>query len=174
MFKVIGCPKCKTIQYIKKDQKTRICTQCGQQINCLKSPVLTKANSEKEAQAIVKSMKTPNEVVLKLKQYQQKMEVNKSQRRDNYQILGDLISQLLEIFPRAIPEAILLKQAADSGLDDREFITHILSEFQSIGNLIINLDFQNNRLLKFINVPFSYGKISIKKPEIHIKNHTNK
>jgi hypothetical protein len=174
VFKVIGCPKCKTIQYVKKDQKTRICTQCGHHIDCLKSPILSKANTEKEAQATVKSMKTPNDIILKLKQYQQKIDYTKSQRGDNYQILGDLITKLLEFFPNAIPESILFEQAVDSGLDNREFITQILNELQNVGNLIINLDFQNNRLLKFINVPFSYGKISIKKPVIPIRNHIDK
>ena len=64
---IIRCLKCNTPQYIKEGQQTRICPRCGIRIQCKKMKVYYKTNTIREANLLVRYLKTPKEVRKNLK-----------------------------------------------------------------------------------------------------------
>lgn len=126
---------------------------------------MSKASTLNEAQAIVKALKTPSDVAIKINEFSKKIQSNRSSTSDKSSLLGTLISELLNLFPNAMPEKLLFDKIKDFDIED-QFLQNILDQFQELGYLLRNKDAQGNRVLKFLNTPFTIGKITILKPKL--------
>ena len=168
MYRIIVCNKCGTPQYVRKDQKNRKCPRCGYTIQCQKMKTLSVAETEMEASQIVRNMKTPGEIgqrVAKLKAKLSKV----TTKYDNFQMLSNLLTELLAIFPNAMPRDVLIEKAKEVGLEDIDFIHENLEKMSQEGLVIMNIDFNKKIILKFPSVPFTLGKITVSKPKSSVE-----
>ncbi len=172
-FKIIICNKCSTPQYIRKSQKHRKCPRCGYNIPCEKSKSFGEAESEMEASQIVRNMKTPGEIGQRFAKLRAKYQSQKA-NSNNYEILGNLITEMIGVFPKAMPRQLLIDNALKLGLDDLDFIIDILEKMNLEGLVLINKDHQNNEILKFPTIPFSFGKLYVRKPASSNEFHKKK
>lgn len=161
-YYIVRCSQCGTPQYIREDQKTRTCPKCRKRIKCNVLKKLANAQSAQEAIKIVQSLKTPNK-------YEAKIELLKSRlqgsKRSNESVFGNLISELLLVFPNQLPKKELLVQASKLDITEEE-VESFLEQLNKKGLVLINKDFRPNHsglLLKFPSIPFTFGKISVKK-----------
>lgn len=163
-FLIIECSRCGTPQYIRLGQHTRICPKCNLHINCQTVKPLTRVSSEKEAVECIQSMKTPNELEERIKKVRNLIKKNENIKQDKSLLFSNLISELLGLFPNAMPKKIIYIKAAEINLDS-DFVTKLIKELESNGFLLNSVDFQNNEIIKFINLPITLGNIHIKKPK---------
>lgn len=78
-------------------------------------------------------------------------------------LLGQLISELLKIFPNAMPEDFLIEKAIELELDEK-YVKDIISKLNERGLVIITKDDSNKskkKILKFPSIPFKFGKLYI-------------
>jgi hypothetical protein len=163
MYKIIICNKCSTPQYVRKTQKHRKCPRCGYNISCQKSKSFGEAETEPEASQVVRNMKTPGEIGQRLAKLQAKHQ-NQTSSVNNYKILSNLITEMIGVFPQAMPQNLLLENAKKLGIEDELFILNLIEKMNLEGLVLINKDFRHNVVLKFPKVPFSFGKLSVHKP----------
>ncbi|MHA1673969.1 MAG: DUF1922 domain-containing protein [Promethearchaeota archaeon] len=162
-YYIVKCNKCGLAQFILDSQKTRICPKCRKKLRCNQLKVLDKAESPLEAVQIVQSMKLPNE-------FEKKIDIIKSQlqgkkKASKEKIFGDLLSGLISLFPNHLPKQYLLTHALKMDLSEEDVET-FLEKLHVAGLVIINRDFRPGNkdvVLKFPSVPFTAGKISVKK-----------
>ncbi|MHA1612546.1 MAG: DUF1922 domain-containing protein [Promethearchaeota archaeon] len=162
-YHIVKCNNCGLAQFIREDQKTRFCPKCNKKLKCNQLKVLDKAQSPLEAVQIVQSMKISNK-------FEKKIDIIKSQlqgpkKSSKEKIFGDLISGLIPLFPNNIPKQYLLDQAIKMDLLEED-VENLLEKLHEAGLVIINRDFRpgnNDIVLKFPSIPFSVGKITVKK-----------
>src|SRR6056297_3418819 len=164
-YYIIHCNKCATPQYIKSGQKTRKCPYCGNRMVCKKMRIFAKTNSLQEANQIVRDIKTPTEVKKRISLIANKYKNASNQKSFNYQLLGDLLSELIAVFPRALPESYLIQRAEMLGLKDEEFIEKILDQLNQHGLMTRNKDQKGRMVLYFPSLPFKFKKLYVKKPK---------
>jgi hypothetical protein len=163
MYLIVKCSNCGTVQYIGKDQKTRVCPRCKARLVCKDLRVFDTADSITEASQLVRSMKSPQEISQRLARLRANQQ---SPNSDKYKILGHLITELLAIFPNAMPKHLLVEKALELNIP-LEFLEKILQTLHNEGLMLINKDSTNHNthfILKFPSVPFSLGKLYVKKP----------
>ena len=56
-YNIIRCPHCKTLQYVRVEQKTRKCIRCGRTLKLRNVAVLYRAKDGREASAVVRYLK---------------------------------------------------------------------------------------------------------------------
>jgi formylmethanofuran dehydrogenase subunit B len=156
---------CGTPQYIKKDQRHRKCPRCDKQLDCNKHKAIAWAETINEAIEIVKELKTPAEMQQRIFELKHKIQNTSNAIRDNYALLGDLITELLYTFPNSMPQSIIIQKAIEIGLEDQEFITTTLNAINQKGDVLINQDQRGNKVYKFINLPIYYQKLKIQYPQ---------
>jgi len=125
--------------------------------------VFGKALSIQEASQFVRTLKTPSEMVQRVAKLKANINLTKENK---YNMLSKLITELLAIFPNAMPQKILFSKASELGLEE-EFVSKILKLLHEKGLMIRNKDktnFNSNFLLKFPSIPFKEGKIIVDKP----------
>ena len=128
-----------------------------------KLKVFAKAESVKEASDLVRSMKTPSEVGQRIARL--KAETS-SDTTNKHHLLGNLITELIAVFPNAIPLQMLVSKGVDLGLEE-EFILKTIDHLNHQGLVLKNQDntnFQSHMILKFTNVPFTEGKLHVARP----------
>ncbi|MHA1585609.1 MAG: hypothetical protein ACTSVU_01060 [Promethearchaeota archaeon] len=108
-------------------------------------------------------MKTPSEFGQRMARLNADLHQSK---KNNYEILGNVISELLAIFPNALPKDILLSKANEFDISD-EFCEGIFEKMSEAGLLLINKDRiadSNKTVFKFPSLPIKFGKLFIQKP----------
>jgi len=163
LYKIIRCNKCSTPQYVRKTQKHRKCPRCGYNISCQKSQAFGEAETEPEASQVVRNMKTPGEIGQRLASLQAKYQAPRSSS-NQYELMGNLITEMMGVFPKAMPRQLLLDNAKKLGIDDTDFVNKLIDKMNLEGLVLINKDFQHNEVLKFPKVPFAFGKLYVRKP----------
>ena len=164
-YLIIHCNRCGTPQYITSTQKTRTCPRCRQRIVCSKMKVIARTSSIKEANQMVRDMKTPSEVKQRISMLSEKYKSSKSQEDLDYEILGELISEMSAVFPRAIPQNILLERAKELGIETLNIIEDIFSKLNQQGLLLINKNSRGQITLHFPSIPFKFNKLFVNKPK---------
>lgn len=125
--------------------------------------VFAKAESVKEASDLVRSMKTPSEIGQRLARLKSETSSNMTNK---YNLLGNLITELIAVFPNAIPFQMLISKGAELGLED-DFILKTIDHLNHQGLVLKNQDntnFQSHLILKFPNIPFTEGKLHVARP----------
>ena len=131
--------------------------------------VFAKALTIHEASQLVRSMKTPKEIELRINKLKASSSATQSQNK--YQLLGKLITELIAIFPNAMPRSYLIdKGVKEFGLQE-EFIEKIIENLNKDGLVLINR-VNSQDVLKFPSIPFSAmnGKLYVSNPN-PLKNH---
>jgi hypothetical protein len=170
MYKIIRCLECGTLQYIRDDQVTRSCPRCRYKIKCKSAKVFARADSEREASEIVRSMKTPGEITQRMSHLKSVLHKSSTGKNNLYPALGKIITQLLSVFPNAMPQSILISKAKEMLICENDIeILDILDKLNKEGLMLINKDFNNNIILKFPSLPFTYGKIHVSKPNTKVQ-----
>ncbi len=108
-------------------------------------------------------MKTPNEVSRRLAKV---FALKKSGTQNQNYNLGILISELLGIFPKAMPMKILLEKAQNINIS-KDFVEKSLEDLNKEGLVLLSKDSANKngeRVLIFPSLPFKFGKMSVSKP----------
>ncbi|WP_457557737.1 DUF1922 domain-containing protein [Candidatus Harpocratesius sp.] len=162
VYYVVRCSNCGTPQYIRETQKTRTCPKCRKKIKCQTLKILAKAENIHEALQIVQTMKSPNKYELKIEEFKAKLQGTKKNQEI---LLGDLLSELILLFPNQLPKSYLIENAKNIGLDLKKLEANLLKLSQA-GLMLINKDFRpgsTDLLLKFPSIPFTFGKINIRK-----------
>jgi len=134
--------------------------------------VFAKALTIHEASQLVRSMKTPKEIELRINKLKAISSATQSQNK--YQLLGKLITELIAIFPNAMPRSYLIdKGVKEFGLLE-EFIEKIIENLNKDGLVLINR-VNSQDVLKFPSIPFSAmnGKLYVSNPN-PLKNHRSR
>ena len=153
------------MQYIQKGQQTRVCPRCRTRLKCKDLKIFEKAQTLNEAVTLVRHMKTPNEVTQRMA----KLTALKTGNKTNEAVLfGKLLSELLKILPKALPENFLLEKANEMQIPE-EYIAQTLSQLNQEGLVIFKVDntknnTKSNNILQFPSLPFKFGKIYVAKP----------
>jgi len=124
--------------------------------------ILAKAESVQEALQIVQHMKSPHKYELQIEKFKAKLQGTK---KSEEVIIGDLLSELIQLFPNQLPKSYLI-QAAENIELDLDTLEKNLEKLNQAGLVLINRDFRPNShdfLLKFPSIPFTFGKIQVKK-----------
>lgn len=162
VYYVVRCSNCGTPQYIQESQKTRTCPKCRKKIKCTKLKIYAKAESIREALQIVQQMKSPNKYELRIEEFKAKLQGTK---KNEDILLGELLSELIHIFPTQLPKSYLVQTAENLGLDLGRLETKI-SEMNQAGLILVNKDFRpnsNDLLISFPSLPFKFGQIRVHK-----------
>ncbi len=125
--------------------------------------VFAKAESIREASDLVRSMKTPSEVGQRIARLKA---VNSTDSTNKYNLLGILITELIAVFPNALPLRMLVSKGMELGLEE-DFIIKTMDHLNHQGLVLKNKDSTNNKshmILKFPNIPFSDGKLQVSQP----------
>ena len=159
-------------QYISSLQRTRRCPKCRTKLNCERMAVFAKALTINEASQLVRSMKTPKEIELRINKLKALSSTTKSQNK--YLLLGKLITELIAIFPNTMPKFYLIEKGVNEFGLTEEFIEKILENLNKNGLVLIN-KVNNKDVLKFPNIPFSAmnGKLYVSHPD-PLKNRRTK
>ena len=132
--------------------------------------VFAKALTIHEASQLVRSMKTPKEFEQRINKLKASSSATESQNK--YQLLGKLITELIAIFPNAMPRSYLIdKGVKEFGLPE-EFIEKIIENLNKDGLVLINR-VNSQDVLKFPSIPFSIGKLYVSNPN-PLKNHRSR
>ena len=134
--------------------------------------VFAKALTIHEASQLVRSMKTPKEFEQRINKLKASSSATESQNK--YQLLGKLITELIAIFPNAMPRSYLIdKGVKEFGLPE-EFIEKIIENLNKDGLVLINR-VNSQDVLKFPSIPFSAmnGKLYVSNPN-PLKNHRSR
>ncbi|MHA1720468.1 MAG: hypothetical protein ACTSWX_00610 [Promethearchaeota archaeon] len=130
--------------------------------------VYAKALTIKEASQLVRSMKTPSKIEQRINAI--KRFSSASESNNKFQLLGKLITELLAIFPIAMPKEYLIdKGVKELGLQG-EFIEEVIENLNKSGLILVN-KFNNKYILKFPSLPFSAmnGKLYVSQPDLKQK-----
>lgn len=130
--------------------------------------VYAKALTIKEASQLVRSMKTPSKIEQRINAI--KRFSSASESNNKFQLLGKLITELLAIFPIAMPKEYLIdKGVKELGLQG-EFIEEVIENLNKSGLVLVN-KFNNKYILKFPSLPFSAmnGKLYVSQPDLKQK-----
>jgi hypothetical protein len=63
-----------------------------------------------------------------------------------------------------MPEKLLYQKAQEIEIEE-SFLSENLEKFQTAGYILRNTDKMGNKIIKFINTPFTMGKITVLKPK---------
>ena len=165
-YHIIRCNQCATPQYIKSTQKTRKCPRCGNRIKCQKMKVFIKANSVGEASDIVRTMKTPSEYRQRINTLKKKHSKTIKKNGFEYRVLGELITEFVAVFPRAISQQMFLNKCRELGIEEPNFVLDLLDELNQQGLVIKNKNAKGKTSLFFPSLPFKYKKLYVKKPKL--------
>ena len=163
MYLIVRCPECSTPQYITDIQKSRKCPKCGKHLKCRKLRIFARAMDITEANQIVRSIKTPSGLHSKIATLNASMLSSKSNTQQKFDALSKLLTTLLEIFPKRIPENFIFQKAKEAGFDDTGFITDIFEKMNQEGVLLKHKDNEGNNYVQFPSLPLEFGKLYIKK-----------
>jgi hypothetical protein len=126
---------------------------------------LGKAESELDAQGLVKVLKTPPELDKRMVKFQKQLQKTQTAPNDKYTLFNTLIGELIGMFPNALPIQILLTKGKEVGLEE-EFIITSIALLKENGYILERKDHQNNAIFKFLNLPITFQKYQITRAEI--------
>ena len=163
IFSIIRCIECGNPQYVRRGQKSRICPRCHTRLNIVKLKIFDSTESIKEANELIRKLKTPPEYEQRIAALQSTQGLKST---SSPEILGRVISELLVTFPNVISKALLVEKAIAIGLDF-PIIENILLQLHDAGLMVekpvISSD-PRGLLLKFPAVPFTFGKLHVSIP----------
>ena len=160
---IVKCTKCGLVQYILEGQNSRICPKCNILLKCKDLKIFEKALSVTEASQLVRDIKSPKEIWGRVDRFRASQ---KQTNQDDLSLLGELITELISIFPNALPKSLLLEKAIELGISEDK-IEGILISMNQKGAVLINkskIQKQTESFLKFPAIPINFGKLHIKKP----------
>ena len=152
------------VQYILEGQTSRTCPKCKTRLKCKDLKVFEKALSVTEASQLVREIKSPKEIWGRVDRFRAN---HKQTNLDDLSLLGELITELISIFPNALPKALLLAKAIELGISE-DRVEGILISMNQKGAVLINKSKNQQQetesFLKFPAIPINFGKLHIKKP----------
>ena len=126
--------------------------------------VFARALTINEASQLVRSMKTPREIEQRINKLKAFSSTSESQNK--FQLFGRLITELIAIFPNAMPRLYLIDKGVNEFELQEEFIENTIEILSKNGLVLIN-KINNQDVLKFPSIPFSAmnGKLYVSLPD---------